>query len=341
MITLISIGLNNHKDLSIKAVEAAQTADILYAETYTMKLDTTIEELERTIGKKITPLQRNGLEEHAEDLLQEAKNKHIAILVGGDALSATTHISLILDAYDDQIPTQVIHGSSIFTAISETGLSLYKFGKTVTIPLQEKGPLDSVIQTIQQNLEHGLHTLLLLDLDIPKNRYLTIPQAIQLLVETDELELDSLLIGVARLGSNNPTIKADIAINLQKYEFGKPPYSLIVPGKLHFLEEEALETLANCPRKIIQRHNPVGETDRLISKYIASCRKVLKIHQKNKLPLYITENQVQELLSHAKNYLEDAEYYQINKKPTALTSVAYAEGILDALKLLGLLEFEW
>jgi diphthine synthase len=341
VITLISIGLNSHRDLSLKAVEAAQSADMLYAETYTMKLDTTIEELEKTIGKKITSLQRNGLEEQAEDLLQEAKNKHVAILVGGDALSATTHISLILDAYDDQIPTQVIHGSSIFTAISETGLSLYKFGKTVTVPLPEKGPLDSVVQTIKQNLENGLHTLLLLDLDIPKKRYLTIPQAIQLLLETDELKPDSLLIGVARLGSKYQTIKADSAINLQKHEFGKPPYSLIVPGKLHFLEEEALETLAKCPRKVIRRHNPVGETDRLITKYIASCRKVLNNHQKNKLPLSITENQVQQLLNHVKNYLEDAEYYQIDKKPTALTSVAYAEGILDALKLLGLLEFEW
>ncbi|MBD3171368.1 DUF357 domain-containing protein, partial [Candidatus Bathyarchaeota archaeon] len=38
---------------------------------------------------------------------------------------------------------------------------------------------------------------------------------------------------------------------------------------------------------------------------------------------------------------DDAEYYRTDKKPTALTCVAYSEGILDALKLLGILEFEW
>ncbi len=131
-----------------------------------MKLDTTIPELEETIGKPITPLQRNGLEEQADQLLKEAKTKHVAILVGGDALSATTHISLLLDAHDDKIETQVIHGSSIFTAITDTGLSLYKYGKTVTIALPEKGPVDTAIRTIKENSEHGLHTLLLLDLNM-------------------------------------------------------------------------------------------------------------------------------------------------------------------------------
>lgn len=341
MITLISIGLNNHKDLSIRAIETAQKADEIYAETYTMKLETTIKDLEQIIGRPITPLQRNGLEEQAEELLKEAKNKHIAILIGGDALSATTHISLILDAQDDKIPTQVIHGSSIFTAITETGLSIYKFGKTVTIPLPEKGPVDSVIQTIKENQEHGLHTLLLLDLNIPENKYLTPQQAIQRLLDTGEFKKDTLLVGAARLGGHKQTIKADLAEKLQKYDFGEPPYTLISPGKLHFLEENALEYLAKCPRKVIQRHKPVGETDRLINKYTKSCRNVLKKHQKNQLPATITSEQVDGLLKHAENYIDDAEYYQLYRKPTALTSVAYAEGILDALKLLGILEFEW
>jgi len=42
-----------------------------------------------------------------------------------------------------------------------------------------------------------------------------------------------------------------------------------------------------------------------------------------------------------RRYLEDAEYYRVDQSPVALTSVAYAEGILDALKLLGLASFNW
>jgi len=341
MITLISIGLNSHQDLSLRAIETAQEADKLYAETYTMKLDTTIAELEETIDRPIIQLQRNGLEEQADQLLQEAKTQHIAILVGGDALSATTHISLLLDAHDDGIPTQVIHGSSIFTAITDTGLSLYKYGKTVTIPLQEKGPVDTALRTIKENQEYGLHTLLLLDLNIAENRYLTIPQAIKRLLDTGEFNPETLLVGAARLGSRFQEIKADTAINLQKHDFGEPPHTLIAPGKLHFLEEEALETLGGCPRKVIQSHNPVGETDRLITKYTQGCKRVLEELKTNHLPAKITEEQIKELLKHTENYLYDAEYYRIDNKPTALTGVAYAEGILDALKLLGIVEFEW
>jgi len=341
MITLISIGINSHQDLSLKAIQAAQEADKIYAETYTMKLDTTIPELEETIGKKITPLKRNGMEEQADQLLQEAKTSNIAILVGGDALSATTHISLLLDAHDDGTPTQVIHGSSIFTAITDTGLSLYKYGKTVTIPLPEKGPVDTAIRTIKENYEHGLHTLLLLDLNMAQEKYLTIPQAIQRLLDTGEFNPDTLLIGVARLGSRFPEIKADTATELIRHDFGEPPHALIAPGRLHFLEEEALEALAGCPRKVLQSHKPVGETDRLIKKYTRSCRKVLEELEKHRLPAQISEEQIDELLKHTENYLDDAEYYQIDKKPVALTSVAYAEGILDALKLLGIVEFEW
>ena len=341
MITLISIGLNSHQDLSLRAIQAAREADKLYTENYTMKLDTTTQELEETIGKPITPLQRNGLEEQADQLLKEAKTQNIAILVGGDALSATTHISLLLDAHDDNIETQVIHGSSIFTAITDTGLSLYKYGKTVTIPLPEKGPADTAIRTIKENTENGLHTLLLLDLNIAENKYLTIPQAIKRLTDTGDFNPETLLIGVARLGSRFQTIKADTAANLTRYDFGEPPHALIAPGKLHFIEENALETLAGCPRKTIQNHNPVGETDRLITKYSTGCRRVLDTLKTRNLPASITAEQVQELLRHTENYLEDAEYYRTDKKAVALTSVAYAEGILDALKLLGIAEFEW
>jgi len=327
--------------LSVRAIETAKHSDKIYAETYTMKLETNLEELERIITKPITLLKRNGLEEQADQILKEGKKYHISILVGGDALSATTHISLLLDAKDEGIETEVIHGSSIFTAITDTGLSLYKFGKTVTIPLIEKGPVDTVIQTIKENYENGLHTLLLLDLNIPENKYLTIPQAITRLLDTRELSSDTLLVGAARLGSIDPTIKADTAQNLQKYDFGEPPHALVAPGKLHFMEEEALEILAGCPRRVIQNHNPVGETDKLITKYTTGCRKVLEQLKTNKLPASIKAEQVMELLKHTENYLDDAEYYRTDKKPTALTSVAYAEGILDALKLLGIAEFEW
>jgi len=40
--------------------------------------------------------------------------------------------------------------------------------------------------------------------------------------------------------------------------------------------------------------------------------------------------------------LQDAKYYKAHGKlETSLTSVAYCEGLLDALRLLGAVKFEW
>ena len=341
MLTLVSLGINSHMDMSLKGLEKASEADLVYAEMYTMKMDTTVEELSQLVGKKVTPLPRGGMEEHGEKLIKEAKTQDVAVLVGGDALSATTHISLLLDAKQEGVETDVVHGSSIFTAITDTGLSIYKFGKTVTIPFPKKGPVDTALRILKENQEYGFHTLLLLDLNMAEDRYLSINEAIERLFETDKFPRGTLLVGVARLGSRFKTIKAGTAEELSRYDFGDSPHALIAPGKLHFLEEDALVELAGCNRDIFKTHKPQGEVDRLIAKYTKGCRKVLVQLKKNDTPLTITEAQIQEMLEHTERYLDDAEYYWGEQKPVALTSVAYAEGILDALKLLGIVEFEW
>ncbi len=340
-LTLVSIGLSSHRDLSLRAVEAAGSADVVYAETYTMKLCTNPQRLGETIGRPVQSLTRGQLEDDAGRLLDEAMNRDVAVLVGGDALTATTHISLVVDAAKRGIPVKVIHGASVFTAVAETGLSLYKFGRTVTVPLPEKGPVDSVTRAIRENREHGLHTLMLLDLDEPNGRYLTIGQAITRLEETDEFSMDTLLVGVARLGSESRVIKADTAMNLKTQGFGDPPHVIVAPGRLHFMEEEALKALAGCPPELLKDRKVQGETDALIEKYSVGCRRVLEELKTGQLPKTIDRAGVAELLDHTKRYLDDAEYYRGEDKPVALTGVAYAEGILDALKLLGLVEFEW
>lgn len=339
-LTLISIGLRDHHDLSLRALEEARACDKLYAETYTMKLDTTPEALSRLIGKTVIPSNRKWLEEAADALLDEAEKKNVGVLVGGDALSATTHISLLVDARRRGIEARVIHGSSVLTAVAETGLSLYKFGRTVTVPLPEKGPVDTVLRTLKDNRENGLHTLILLDLDIPEDRHLTINEALQRLLEAG-LDPGTLTVAAARLGYGDSVIKAHSAGELAGHDFGEPPHTLVVPGSLHFLEAEALKVLAGCPPELLEGRRVRGELDQLIEKYLHGCRGVLGRMELNPLPASITVDQVSELTDHAERYLRDAEYYAIDKKPTALASVSYAEGILDALKLLGIAEFEW
>jgi hypothetical protein len=80
----------------------------------------------------------------------------------------------------------------------------------------------------------------------------------------------------------------------------------------------------------------------LTSKYIASTEKVLKEIQRIKGAINVTEENIVNILSYVNNYLEDAKYYKAQKRfETSLTSIAYCEGLLDALKLLGAVKFEW
>ncbi len=343
-LTLISIGLTDHTDMSQRALKAARGCDTLYAELYTMILDTDAQRLSEAIGKPVEELPRGRMEEGSAALIEEARLGKVGVLVGGDALTATTHISLLLEAAKSGVKTRVVHGSSILTAVAETGLSPYKFGRTVTLPLPGKAPPDTVLATLRENREHGLHTLVLLDLDTVNREAHTINRAIQILMDADQPETfggETLTVGVARLGWEDQEIKADSAKGLIGHDFGDPPHALIVPGRLHFHETEALRVLAGCPVEALEGHKPVGELDRLIEKYSESCRRVIRGLDPEGLPRSVTLEDVKALTGHAANYLDDGEYYQTERKATALASVSYAEGILDALRLLGLVEFEW
>jgi diphthine synthase len=208
------------------------------------------------------------------------------------------------------------------------------------MPFSEKGPADTVLRGIQGNLAEGLHTLILLDLDNEQNKYMSAPQAIRGLIDAG-ISPDTLVVGVARLGQHDALIRAGHAADIAAIDFGEPPHSLVFPGQLHFLEEDALKTLAQCPPEVLKNRDMKTELDRLIDKYIAGCRRVREAMKTTPPTALLTPEQIRDLLDHVDRYLADAEYYRAERKPTALTSVAYAEGILDALKLLGIADFQW
>jgi hypothetical protein len=83
-------------------------------------------------------------------------------------------------------------------------------------------------------------------------------------------------------------------------------------------------------------------SEELASKYIASTEKVLKEMQRVKGTITVNEERVGNIVGHVTTYLADAKYYKAQKRfETSLTSIAYCEGLLDALKLLGAVKFEW
>ena len=80
----------------------------------------------------------------------------------------------------------------------------------------------------------------------------------------------------------------------------------------------------------------------IVSKYLASTEKVLCEMQRVQGAITVSEQKADEILEYVSAYLADAKYYKGQKRfETSLASVAYCEGLLDALRLLGAVKFEW
>jgi hypothetical protein len=74
----------------------------------------------------------------------------------------------------------------------------------------------------------------------------------------------------------------------------------------------------------------------LTQKYITSTEKTLKELQWNKGPLSVTDESINRVKEYINAYLKDAKYFSEQKQfETSLTSIAYCEGLIDALKLIG------
>jgi diphthine methyl ester synthase len=232
-LNLIGVGFCDEKDITVKGLELVRKCEKIYLEDYTSLLQCSVTELETFYGKPIILADREMSEQGAEKLVEEAKTTDVAFLVVGDPLAATTHISLLNLAREKNVPVQVIHNASILTAVGEVGLELYKYGKTTSIPFDNPN-LQTPQKVIIDNQSLGLHTLCLLDLKPKEGRFMTIKEAL------DILKLHQKVIGCARLGCENSMIKYGLSGELKDFDFGKPPFCLIVPGKLHFVEEESL-----------------------------------------------------------------------------------------------------
>ena len=247
MLNLIGIGLGDINDLTLKALDALKNSDKIYFENYTSFYASTKEEIEEFIGKEIIISNREVIEDN-QTIFDEAKEKKVSIMIIGDIFAATTHVELYQNALKQKIKVNLMFNTSILTAIGLVGLELYKFGKITSIPFVSKGFFPITPYSVyENNKKMGLHTLMLLDLRPNENKFMSVNEALEQLLEIEKKEnkniisKESKLIGCARLGRDDFKIKFGSVKELLEEDFGKPPHCIIFPGKLHFLEEEMLE----------------------------------------------------------------------------------------------------
>ncbi|HIH31072.1 TPA: diphthine synthase [Candidatus Woesearchaeota archaeon] len=243
----IGIGLNDEKDITVKGLGIVKRCKYVYLESYTSILQVPVSALEEFYGKKIIIANRAMVEIKSNEIINDAKQDDVAFLVIGDIFGATTHYDLLLRAKKENIKCEFVHNASVMNAIGVVGLELYKYGKTTSIPFPEKGfKPETYYDVLKMNKENGLHTLILLDLRPREQRFVTANLGIQYLLEIAATRNDNIfdentmVVGCARIGGDFH-IKYGKAKDLLNHDFGKPLHCIIVPGKLHFVEEEALK----------------------------------------------------------------------------------------------------
>ena len=224
MLYLIGLGLNI-KGISQQGLEAVNRCEKVYLEFYTVDFPYSKEELEKILGKEVILADRDFVE--SLKIVEVAKDSDIALLVYGSPLTATTHITLIEEAKKQEIKIEIIHNASIFDAVAETGLQIYKCGKIISIPGFEA---ESFIEVIKENLGIGAHSLILVDIGIEFENALE---------RLRNIDVDKLVVCSA-LGTKDSRIYYGTLKELETKKV-KKPFCFIVPGKLHFGEEEVLK----------------------------------------------------------------------------------------------------
>ena len=248
MLTIIGLGLGGPNSITMDGVVALSLSEHIFYETYTSPIHhETLEWIEMKSQRKPIHLSRNQVEE-PQELIELSKETNVSLLVVGDALSATTHVSLILECKKNKIEYQIIHNSSVLTAVAGVlGLQHYNFGPVTTLVLPEGNyrPL-SPIDKIKKNMENNYHSLVLLDIkaDNPESQpiYMTAAQAAEQMIEAG-IPKDTKVAAAARVGREDQKLWYGKLKYLAHYDLGKEPHSIVVPSKLHFTEKEFLESI--------------------------------------------------------------------------------------------------
>jgi len=250
---LIGIGPGDLDHITERARRVATECSKRYLEGYTAVLPPAEEgRLESVVGPW-KRLMRDSVES-PENLLEEARESAIALLVVGDPMQATTHIDLEERCAGEGIGFHVIPGlTATALAVSVSGLQSYRFGRQVTVPFSDGEYLPtSPFEMICRNKEGGMHTLALLDLDptgmgLEQPRPMTPGEAVDHLIrmnerseEFDESVADWNGLLLSDLGTEEERVISG-SLNVLSQIKGGHIHALIIAAKFSGMEAEAFE----------------------------------------------------------------------------------------------------
>jgi len=343
-LSFVGLGLGA-KGITLEGVEEMIAADMIYLEYYTTPHEPQLlTHVQKATGKTFTIVDRQFVEDGSK-ILSDAEGRKVVLAALGDPMIATTHNELRVRAIRRGIETRVIHSTTIASAAaSASGLHSYKFSRTVTVTREAVGKLTQAYHILHENLLEGAHTLLLLEYDVQSGQGVAPADAIAglLLAEANfkrgVINEETFAIMLTRLGREDSALAAGTFAELSKRDAGIPPHCLVIPGKLHFTEVEAISAIFQVdPARVKGNSDRVLRTAQtLVPKYLVKTRKALDSVRNKLSPQY------EHVLENAELYMKDAENFLANgEDEMAMLSIGYAEGLLDSLSFAGVAKIEW
>jgi diphthine synthase len=337
MLSFVGLGISGFESIPIEGLDVISTADIVYLEQFTSPIGKSdLEKIQNAIKGEFKPAKR-WLVEDGNEILENAKGKNVVLLSYGDPYIATTHIELRARAIENKTETRSIHASSSLTSmIGECGLHFYKVGRIATI-MSEMKSLTTPYYVIYKNLIEGNHTVLLLEYNQDKDFFLEPNDALKGLLETEKgqrrkvITESSYVIVASRIGFKDQTIISGRISSLAKTNFGKPPHTIIIPGRLHFTESDALKLFGQCMDEPFDNSEKTEKISiQMMKKYVPMVREALEEIE----PHYKDQKEFEVILENAELYINDAEkFLEDGQDEVAILSIGYADGLVDALRL--------
>ncbi len=343
-LSFVGLGLGS-KGITLEGVEEMVEADTIYLEYYTTPHEPQLlNRVQKATGKKFEIVDREFVED-GRAILADAKQKKVVLAVLGDPMIATTHTELRVRAIKQRTETRVIHSATIASAAaSASGLHSYKFSRTVTVTREAVGKLAQAYHILHENLLEGAHTLLLLEYDVQNGEGVSPADAMSglLLAEANfkrgVVSEETFAIVISRLGREDAGMVAGSFSVVSKRDFGGQPHCIVIPGKLHFTEVEAVAAIFKVKESEVRGNSDgvLRTAQTLVPKYVARTRKALGSVKPKLGPEY------EHVVENAELYMKDAEDFLANgEDEMAMLSIGYAEGLLDSLAFAGVVRIDW
>ncbi|MDC0927912.1 diphthine synthase [Nitrosopumilus sp.] len=337
MLSFVGLGISGFESIPIEGLDVISKADVVYLEQFTSPIGKSdLDKIQNVIKGEFRPARR-WLVEDGNEILEIAKEKDVVLLSYGDPYIATTHIELRTRAIENKTQTRSIHASSSLTSmIGECGLHFYKVGRVATI-MNEMKSLTTPYYVIYKNLIEGNHTVLLLEYNQDKDFFLDPKDALKGLLETEKgqrrkvLTESSYVIVASRIGFKDQKIISGKISSLTNIDFGKPPHTVIIPGRLHFTESDALKLFGKCIDEPFDNSEKTQKISiQMMKKYVPMVREALEEIE----PYYKDQKEFEVILENAELYIKDAEkFLEDGQDEVAILSIGYADGLIDALRL--------